>query len=245
MTKLVDNAEVERFGAMAEQWWDPRGKFRPLHQINPVRLGFLRSQLLAHTGRDGRAVRPFTSLRLLDIGCGGGLIAEPLARLGASVTGLDPSPENIETARRHAEGQGLVIEYLAGTSGDLAAQGRLFDCVIALEVIEHVPDVSNFLQSCADVTEPGGLVVLSTLNRTARSFALGIVAAEYLLGWLPRGTHQWQRFVAPDELRQSLLSTSLTPLAERGMSYDPIKGTWRLSDDCSVNYLMAAVKPEA
>ncbi len=245
MTKLVDNAEVERFGAMAEQWWDPRGKFRPLHQINPVRLGFLRSQLLAHTGRDGRAVRPFTGLRLLDIGCGGGLIAEPLARLGASVTGLDPSPENIETARRHAEGQGLVIEYLAGTSGDLAAQGRRFDCVIALEVIEHVPDVPNFLQSCADVTEPGGLVVLSTLNRTARSFALGIVAAEYLLGWLPRGTHQWQRFVAPDELRQSLLSASLTPLAERGMSYDPIKGTWRLSDDCSVNYLMAAVKPEA
>ena len=242
MTKLVDNAEVERFGALAEEWWDPRGKFRPLHQINPVRLGFLRGELLAHTGRDGRAIRPFAGLRLLDIGCGGGLIAEPLARLGASVTGLDPSPENIETARRHAEAQGLTIDYLTGTSGDLASQGRRFDCVIALEVIEHVPDVPAFLQSCAGVTESGGLVVLSTLNRTAKSFALGIVAAEYLLGWLPRGTHQWQRFVAPDEMRQGLMTAGLTPLAQRGMSYDMIGGNWRLSADCSVNYLMAAAK---
>jgi 2-polyprenyl-6-hydroxyphenyl methylase / 3-demethylubiquinone-9 3-methyltransferase len=243
MTKLVDNAEVERFGALANEWWDPRGKFRPLHQINPVRLGFLRAELLAHTGRDTRAVKPFAGLRLLDIGCGGGLIAEPLARLGASVTGLDPSPENIETARRHAKGQALAIDYLTGTSGELATQGRRFDCVIALEVIEHVPDVPAFLRTCADVTEPGGLIVLSTLNRTAKSFALGIVAAEYLLGWLPRGTHQWQRFVAPDELRQSLMSARLTPLAERGMSYDPIAGTWRLGPDCSVNYLMTATKP--
>jgi 2-polyprenyl-6-hydroxyphenyl methylase / 3-demethylubiquinone-9 3-methyltransferase len=242
MTKLVDKTEVERFGALAEEWWDPRGKFRPLHHINPVRLGFLREELLAHTGRKGRAVRPFTGLRLLDIGCGGGLIAEPLARLGASVTGVDPSPENIETASRHAAGQGLTIEYVTGTSGELAAQGRRFDCVVALEVIEHVPDVPAFLQSCAEVTEPGGLVVLSTLNRTAKSFALGIVAAEYLLGWLPRGTHQWQRFVAPDELRRSLIAAGLTPLAERGMSYDPVRGTWQLGADMSVNYLMAATK---
>jgi len=245
MTKLVDKAEVERFGALAEEWWDPRGKLRPLHQINPVRIGFLRDELLAHTGRDGRAVRPFAGLRLLDIGCGGGLIAEPLARLGASVTGIDPSPENIETARRHAQGQGLAIDYLVGTSGDLAAEGRRFDCVIALEVIEHVPDVPGFLQSCADVTEAGGLLVLSTLNRTAKSFALGIVAAEYLLGWLPRGTHQWQRFIAPDELRQGLTNSGLTPLRQQGMSYDPIAGTWRLGADCDVNYLMSAIKPLA
>ena len=245
MTKLVDNAEVERFGALAEEWWDPRGKFRPLHQINPVRLGFLRETLLAHTGRDGRDVRPFTGLSVLDIGCGGGLTAEPLARLGASVTGLDPAPENIETARRHAEQHRLSIDYISGTSWDLAAQGRRFDCVIALEVIEHVPDVDAFLQSCADLTEPGGLIVLSTLNRTAKSFALGIVAAEYLLGWLPRGTHQWARFITPEELRQSLKSAGLAPVAERGMSYDPVAGTWRLGADFDVNYLMAAVKPRA
>jgi 2-polyprenyl-6-hydroxyphenyl methylase / 3-demethylubiquinone-9 3-methyltransferase len=244
MTKLVDNAEVERFGALAREWWDPRGKFRPLHQINPVRLGFLRGELLAHTARDGRAMRPFAGLSLLDIGCGGGLIAEPLARLGASVTGIDPSAENIETARRHAHGQALDIDYLTGTSGELATEGRRFDCVIALEVIEHVPDVRAFLQSCSDVTEPGGLIVLSTLNRTLKSFALGIVGAEYVLGWLPRGTHQWRRFVAPDELRQSLMEGGLTPVAQRGMSYDPIRGTWRLSADCSVNYLMAATKPK-
>jgi 2-polyprenyl-6-hydroxyphenyl methylase/3-demethylubiquinone-9 3-methyltransferase len=243
MTKLVDNAEVKRFGALAGEWWDPRGKFRPLHQINPVRLHYLREALLTHTGRDGRAVRPFAGLRVLDIGCGGGLIAEPLARLGASVTGLDPSPENIETARRHAGAQDLSIDYVIGSSDELAAQGRRFDCVIALEVIEHVPDVAAFLQSCADVAEPGGLIVLSTLNRTAKSFALGIVAAEYVLGWLPRGTHQWQRFVAPDELRQYLTKAGLTPLGERGMSYDPIGGTWRLGADCDVNYLMSAAKP--
>ena len=243
MTKLVDNAEVERFGALADEWWDPRGKFRPLHQINPIRLAFLRETLLSHTGRDGSGVRPFAGLTLLDIGCGGGLIAEPLARLGASVTGLDPAPENIDTARRHAEGQRLSINYIVGTSWDVAAQGRRFDCVIALEVIEHVPDVDAFLQSCADVTEASGLVVLSTLNRTPKSFALGIVAAEYLLGWLPRGTHQWTRFITPDELRQSLKSAGLASVAERGMSYDPIAGTWRLSADFSVNYLMAAVKP--
>lgn len=243
MTQLVDKAEVERFGALAAEWWDPRGKFRPLHQINPVRLGFLRETLLSHTGRDGRAVKPFAGLRILDIGCGGGLIAEPLARLGATVTGVDPAPENIETARLHAEAQGLAIEYVAGTSDALAARGLRYDCVVALEVIEHVPDVAEFLRSCADLTEPGGLVALSTLNRTAKSFALGIVAAEYVLGWLPRGTHQWQRFVAPDELRRALTDAGLVPHELRGMSYSPVSGTWRLGVDCAVNYLMAAEKP--
>jgi 2-polyprenyl-6-hydroxyphenyl methylase/3-demethylubiquinone-9 3-methyltransferase len=243
MTKLVDKAEVERFGALAAEWWDPRGKFRPLHQINPARLGFLRETLLSHTGRDGRAVRPLTGLRILDIGCGGGLIAEPLARLGASVTGVDPSSENIETARQHAAAQGLAIDYVAGTSDTLAAGGLRFDCVVALEVIEHVPDVPEFLRSCADLIEPGGLIALSTLNRTAKSFALGIVAAEYVLGWLPRGTHQWQRFVAPAELRRALTSAGLIPHAPRGMSYSPVSGMWGLNDDCEVNYLMAADKP--
>jgi 2-polyprenyl-6-hydroxyphenyl methylase/3-demethylubiquinone-9 3-methyltransferase len=245
MTKLVDKAEVERFGALAAEWWDPRGKFRPLHQINPVRLGFLRDTLLSHTGRDRRAVKPFAGLRILDIGCGGGLISEPLARLGASVTGVDPAPENIETARQHAQAQGLTIHYVAGTSDLLAARGLRFDCVVALEVIEHVPDIAEFLRSCADLTEPGGLNVLSTLNRTAKSFALGIIAAEYVLGWLPRGTHQWQRFVAPDELRRALAAAGLAPHEPKGMSYSPVNGTWRLSDDCGVNYLMAAHKPSS
>lgn len=243
MAKLLDHAEVERFGALAEEWWDPRGKFRPLHQINPVRLSFLRETLLAHSGRHGRTMKPFNGLSVVDIGCGGGLIAEPLARLGAAVTGLDPSPDNIETARRHADAQGLAIDYVIGSSDELAARERRFDCVIALEVVEHVPDVAAFVQSCAELAAPGGLIVLSTLNRTAKSFALGIVAAEYLLGWLPRGTHRWERFVAPDELRRYLTNAGLTPVSERGMSYDLIGGTWRLGEDCEVNYLMAAKKP--
>lgn len=245
MANIVDHAEVERFAAMAGEWWDPKGKFRPLHQINPVRLGFLREEILGHASRDGRAVKPFAGLRMLDVGCGGGLVSEPLARLGADVTGLDPSPETIAAARGHAAMQGLPIEYLAGTTDDLVAQGRVFDCVIALEVVEHVPDVATFLKSCAALMQPRGLLLLSTLNRTAKSYALGIVAAEYLLGWLPRGTHQWKRFVTPGELADKLRETGLKPLRERGMSYDPIGGTWSLSGDCDVNYLASATKAQS
>ena len=245
MTKIVDDDEVKRFGALAKEWWDPHGKFRPLHQINPARIFYVKEKILAHTGENPRAAKPLSGLRLLDVGCGGGLTAEPLARLGAAVTGLDPSPETIEAARDHAASQALPIDYIVGTTDALGASGRRFDCVVALEVVEHVPNVTAFLRSCAALIEPGGLLILSTLNRTAKSYALGIVAAEYLLGWLPKGTHQWSRFVTPEELRTALVDAGLDPLDERGLSLDPIQGVWRLNDDLAVNYLASAVKPMA
>lgn len=239
----VDKIEVERFAAMAGDWWNPLGKFRPLHQINPVRLAYIREQILSHGGIDGRAIKPFAGLTILDVGCGGGLVCEPLARLGARVTGLDPAEENIAVARAHAREQGLAIDYLAGTTWDLAARGPVFDHVAALEVVEHVPDVAAFLRSCAALLKPGGLLLLSTLNRTAKSYALGIVVAEHIFGWLPRGTHQWERFVTPDELSGFLRDIGLEPQGARGMVFSPIGGNWKLSDDCDVNYLMAARKP--
>lgn len=239
----VDKTEVERFAAMAAEWWDPRGKFRPLHQLNPTRLAFMREQILSHREEDSRSGKPFAGMTVLDVGCGGGLISEPLARMGAVVTGLDPAAENIAVARTHAEGQGLVIEYIAGTTEDLGRAGRQFDCVAALEVVEHVPDVTAFLASCAALLKPGGLFLTSTINRTTKSYALAIVAAEYIFGWLPRGTHQWGRFVTPAELSDKLRAAGLDPLAERGMVYSAFGGAWSLSDDLDVNYLASAVKP--
>jgi 2-polyprenyl-6-hydroxyphenyl methylase / 3-demethylubiquinone-9 3-methyltransferase len=240
--EIVDKSEVERFGAMAADWWNPKGKFRPLHELNPTRLEFLCGKIAAHTGRDLRAARPLVGLTILDVGCGGGLIAEPLARLGASVTGVDPAPQNIAVARAHAEAQGLTIEYLEGTTDDLVLRGRMFDCVNALEVVEHVPDVTGFLRSCAKLLTPGGLFLTGTLNRTLKSYALAIVAAEYVFGWLPRGTHQWNRFVTPDELRDAIFAVGLEPQGERGMVYNPFTGVWSLSADCDVNYLASAMK---
>jgi 2-polyprenyl-6-hydroxyphenyl methylase / 3-demethylubiquinone-9 3-methyltransferase len=239
----VDKTEVERFAAIAAEWWDPHGKFRPLHQLNPVRLAFMREAILAHTGGDARSGKPFAGMTVLDVGCGGGLISEPLARMGGAVTGLDPAEENIAVARAHAEGQGLEIEYIAGTTDDLGQAGRQFDCVTALEVIEHVPDVTAFLASCAALLKPGGLFLTSTINRTTKSYALAIVAAEYIFGWLPRGTHQWNRFVTPSELRDDMRAAGLEPLAERGMAYSALGGAWSLSADLDVNYLASAVKP--
>jgi len=239
----LDQAEVARFRAIADEWWDPKGKFRPLHQIGPVRLQFIRDQLSGHFAcKPG--LRPLAGLRILDIGCGGGLISEPLTRLGASVTGIDPGAENVAIARAHAEPQGLAIDYRATTAEDLVAAGARFDAVVCLEVVEHVPDVGAFVQTCATLTRPGGMLVLSTINRTLKSYALAIVAAEYVLGWLPRGTHQWDRFVTPDELARHLAAAGLSPPRFSGMSYAPLRDAWSLTDDTDVNYLAASARPQ-
>lgn len=252
----LDDAEVARFGALAAEWWDPNGKFRPLHQIGPARLGFIRDQLVEHFGRRRTAsaqsdddaqrtagsLKPFTGLSILDIGCGGGLISEPLARLGADVMAIDPAPANIEAARRHADRQGLGIDYRAVRVEDLVAEGRLFDAVVCLEVIEHVPDVGSFVGLCGQLVRPGGLLIVSTLNRTLKSFALAIVGAEYVLRWLPVGTHQWQRFVTPDELERHLTANAMQLRRVEGMVYNPLTDRWTLSRDTDVNYLASAIR---
>lgn len=241
----VDKTEVERFADHAAEWWNLRGKFRPLHEITPVRCAYIRAEVLRHFGRTEGMVKPFSGLSFVDIGCGGGLVAEPLARLGGAVTGVDPGAENIAAARAHAEVQGLPIAYREGTSHDLVAEGAQFDCVIAFEVIEHVPDANAFVASCAALVRPGGLVLLSTLNRTAKSFALAIVGAEYLLRWLPRGTHRWDRFVTLAEMDEGLRRAGLQPHGHRGMTLNPLTRVWRLTGDTDVNYFTAAAKPGA
>ncbi len=242
--ETLDAAEVGRFAKLAAEWWDPRGKFRPLHEIGPARLSFIRAEFIRHFRLDPRDFRPFEGLRLLDVGCGGGLTCEPLARLGARVTGIDPGPETVAAARAHAAGQGLDIDYRAARVEDLAADGKAFDAVTCLEVVEHVPDVGAFLAQCGALVRPGGLMVLSTINRTPASYALAIVAAEYVLGWLPRGTHQWERFVTPDELARHLMAAGLERPRTEGIVYEPWRGEWRLGADIGVNYMAAAGKPD-
>lgn len=244
-TANLDPEEVARFQALAKSWWDPTGKFRPLHQIGPARLEFIRDQAARHFGREAGGLRPLAGLKILDVGCGGGLIAEPLCRLGAQVTAIDPGARNIEIARSHAEPQGLAIDYRVATIEELAAAGESFDVVASLEVVEHVPDVGAFVKSCAETVRPGGLLILSTINRTAKAYALAIVAAEYVLGWLPRGTHQWDRFVKPDELAGHLAASGLEAPRFKGFVYDLLRDRWSLSEDTDVNYLVAASKPAA
>ena len=239
----LDPVERDRFAALASEWWDSGGKFRPLHQIGPARLSFLRDELVAHFAKPAGGLRPLQGLRLLDVGCGGGLISEPLARLAAAVTGLDPALENIEVARQHSAAQGLAIDYRAGHVEDLAAEGLLFDAVICLEVVEHVPDVGAFLATCARLIRPGGLMLLSTINRTLKAYALAIVGAEYILRWLPVGTHRWDRFVTPQELRRHLEAAGLRAPALKGLLYNPLKDAWSLGSDTDVNYLASAGKP--
>jgi 2-polyprenyl-6-hydroxyphenyl methylase/3-demethylubiquinone-9 3-methyltransferase len=240
----VDPDEVARFEAMAEAWWDPQGSFRPLHKLNPVRLGFLRDRLVRHFGRDPHAVRPLEGLRVVDIGCGGGLVCEPLARLGAEVTGIDASARNVSIAAAHAEESGLAIDYRAVAAETLAAEGHRYDVVLALEIVEHVADPDLFIDACCRLARPGGLLVFATLNRTPKSFALAIVGAEYLLRWLPRGTHDWRKFLRPSELARLLARHGASLEALTGVVYNPISDRWRLADDLDVNY-MAVARPAA
>lgn len=238
----LDDSEVRRFGALATEWWDPNGKFRPLHKLGPARLAFIRQEIERHFEVSGRGLRPFQGLTILDIGCGGGLVSEPVARLGATATGIDPAIENVEAARRHAAGQGLAIDYQSCRVEDLVAQGRTFDCVLCLEVVEHVPDVGAFLAECTKLVRPGGLMIFSTINRTMKAYALAIVGAEYILRWLPVGTHQWERFVTPDEMTRHARAAGLTLSSFEGLAYNPLTDAWSLSPDLDVNYMASAAR---
>tara|TARA_R110000787_G_scaffold285173_2_gene400258 strand:- start:216173 stop:217078 length:906 start_codon:yes stop_codon:yes gene_type:complete len=236
----ADPKEIAQFAAIAEEWWDPTGKFRPLHQLAPVRLAFIRDHLVAHFGLDDAAALPLKGLRILDVGCGGGLISEPLARLGAQVTAIDAAERNIEIAKLHADEGGLKIDFRAAMPEDLLGEGKTYDVVVSLEVVEHVADLDAFLKACATLVAPGGALVLSTMNRTVKSLALAKVMAEYVLRWLPVGTHDWKKFVKPSELATGLRDTNLEITALSGMSYTPIADIWRLSNDLDVNYLAFA-----
>jgi 2-polyprenyl-6-hydroxyphenyl methylase/3-demethylubiquinone-9 3-methyltransferase len=238
----VDQAEVDRFSAMAAEWWDTRGKMAPLHKFNPVRLGYIRDQAAEKFGRDPKKLDCLKGLRILDIGCGGGILSEPLARLGASMVGVDPSEKNIDVAKLHAEQSDLEIDYRSSTAEQLSADGENFDLVLAMEVVEHVADVPLFVRSCGDMVKPGGMMIAATLNRTLKSFALAIVGAEYILRWLPPGTHQWDKFVTPNELEIAMEQAGLRVSDERGVIYNLFADQWQLSNDTDVNYMLAADK---
>ena len=238
----VDEAELAKFEAMADAWWDTDGELRLLHRLNPVRLGFMRDSALAHFGREPGAARPLAGLQALDIGCGGGLVCEPLARLGAGVTGIDAVARNIEVARAHAREAGVEVDYRHAAAEDLAAAGERFHIVASLEVIEHVPDPGAFLAACAALMAPGGALFLATLNRTPQAFALAILGAEYILGWLPRGTHDWHRFLRPSEIAAHLRPHGVEVRDLKGLRYSPLSGDWGLGRDLGVNYMVYAAE---
>jgi 2-polyprenyl-6-hydroxyphenyl methylase/3-demethylubiquinone-9 3-methyltransferase len=238
----INDEEIAKFTAMAEEWWDPKGKFRPLHRFNPVRLTYIRDKVLAHFGRDGQLRRPFEGLRVLDIGCGGGLLSEPMARLGAAVVGADAAERNIRIAELHAAQSGLAIDYHATTAEALAAAGERFDVVLNMEVVEHVDNVPLYMQSCAELVAPGGLLFTATINRTPRAWALAIVGAEQVLRWLPKGTHDYRRFLTPDEITALVERHGLRVTDRSGVVFHPLAGEWRLGRDLGVNYMVLAEK---
>jgi 2-polyprenyl-6-hydroxyphenyl methylase/3-demethylubiquinone-9 3-methyltransferase len=239
----IDAGEVERFSRLAQEWWNPSGKFKPLHKFNPVRLEYIREQMGMNFASDLTRARPFEGLSLLDIGCGGGLICEPMARLGAHVVGADASETNIEVARLHAAESGLDIEYRATTAEAIAAAGERFDVVLALEIVEHVADVDLFLTSCAAMVKAGGLLFVATINRTLKAYTFAIVGAEYVLGWLPKGTHQFSRLVRPAEIAGPVERAGLSMIDEIGVVYHPLADAWRRSRDTDVNYMVLARRP--
>lgn len=241
-TTTVDPAEIAKFEAMAAEWWDPNGKFKPLHMMNPVRLDYITAQIAAEFDRDLGDARPFSGLRLLDIGCGGGLLCEPMARLGATVVGVDAGGSNIPVAQAHALQSGLEIDYRHATAEALAEAGETFDVVLSMEVIEHVADPLGFLTACKRLLKPGGLHLCSTINRNSKSFAAAIVGAEFIMRWLPKGTHDWSKFIKPDELYDLLRQAGLTPVDRKGFQFNPVSWKWSLSDrDLSVNFVTAAL----
>lgn len=244
MVQTIDPREVAKFEAMAEEWWDPQGKFKPLHMLNPCRLDYITAQIIAEFDLDRSQSSPLSGLKLLDIGCGGGLLCEPMARLGATVTGVDAAERNIPIARLHAEKSGLEITYLHGTAEALAAEGRQFDVILNMEVIEHVASPSDYLDACAALLRPGGLMITSTINRNPKSYMMAILGAEHIMRWLPKGTHEWAKFITPEELFGLLRGAGLTPVDQKGFRFHPLSWSWSLSDrDMSVNYVTAATKP--
>ena len=240
--RTVDEHEVARFSRLAGQWWDARGPMAALHKLNPVRLSYIRDRAAAHFGRDAKRLDSLAGLRILDIGCGGGILSEPLARLGAAVVGVDPSERNIAVAEHHAKQSGLAIDYRATTAETLAEVDETFNVVLAMEVVEHVADVGLFVDLAASLVKPGGLLFAATLNRTMKSFALAIVGAEYILRWLPRGTHQWEKFVTPNELEIAVAQAGLDVADETGVIYNLFADRWQLSSDMDVNYMLVAAR---
>ena len=243
-TGTVDAAEIAKFEAMAAEWWDPNGKFKPLHMLQPCRLDYVIDQICAEYGRDPKGDRPFAGLRLLDIGCGGGLLCEPMARLGAEVVGADAAARNIPVARVHAEKSGLEIDYRHTTAEDMAAAGETFDVILNMEVVEHVSDPLAYLTACREMLKPGGLMVCSTINRNPKSYMMAIIGAEHVMRWLPKGTHEWNKFITPDELFALLTQAGLDPVDRKGFVFNPVAWSWRISDkDLSVNYVTSSLKP--
>lgn len=241
-TTTLDPAEVEKFSRLAAEWWNPTGKMSVLHKFNPVRLAYIREAACERFRRDRTRIDALAGLTVLDIGCGGGLLCEPLARMGASVTGIDPARTNVETARLHAADSGVPVDYRCTTAEDVAAAGERFDIVLAMEVVEHVADVGLFVEACATLVKPGGLLFMATINRTLKSYALAIVGAEYVLRWLPRGTHEWDKFVTPEELSSAMTAPGLTVTDRRGVRFDILRDRWTETPDLSVNYMMTAAR---
>ena len=239
----IDDEEVARFSAIAAEWWSPTGKFRPLHKFNPVRLAYIKEQVCQHFNIDPSKPKPFDGLRILDIGCGGGLLCEPMSRLGAEIVGADASKTNIEVAKIHAEQTGVIVDYRATTSEDLAEAGEKFDIILNMEVVEHVADVDLFMASCCEMVKPGGLMFMATINRTAKARMLAIFMAEKVLRWLPVGTHEFEKLVKPEELEEAFTKGSMSLLDESGVTYNPVLDRWSKSKDMDVNYMMLAAKP--
>jgi 2-polyprenyl-6-hydroxyphenyl methylase / 3-demethylubiquinone-9 3-methyltransferase len=245
-TTTIDPAEVAKFEAMAAEWWNPSGKFKPLHMLNPCRLDYITRQIASEFGRDLRSDRPFEGLRLLDIGCGGGLLSEPMARLGASVVGADAAARNIPVAQVHAAQSGLEIDYRHTTAEDMVLAGEQFDVVLNMEVVEHVSDPLAYLTACQQLLRPGGLMICSTLNRNPKSYVMAIIGAEWVMRWLPKGTHEWSKFITPDELYDLIRQSGLDPVDRKGMVFNPVTWSWSLSArDLSVNYVTASLKRAA